>query len=295
MSRFESLPEPLVAAAARGELVLLVGSGMSRQADPTMPNWRQLLERLTDHAASTNRVSGEARAELLELISGQKYLAVAEELREVMPLDEFRAQLELEIEHYVRPSEAHKLLWELEPEIVLTTNYDRFLEHTFAAIRERSVRVLDYTQAPQLQRLLQSSSLSSEDPVVVHLHGSVADTEKVILSERDYRHLLYEQPGYRMVLSALFITRTVLMLGFSVDDRELLALLEMLRQSLKDGSSPDYALIPTSAGSVSAGRLRKDFGVDVIGYEPADDTHAEVIDFLTTLKSEADGLRATGP
>ena len=87
MSRFESLPEPLVAAAARGELVLLVGSGMSRQADPTMPNWRQLLERLTDHAASTNRVSGEARAELLELISGQKYLAVAEELREVKPLD----------------------------------------------------------------------------------------------------------------------------------------------------------------------------------------------------------------
>lgn len=288
------LPAPLVAAAARGDLVVLVGAGLSRQADSSMPSWSGLLERMVEAAASSGRVSGESRSELLALIGKGEYLSVAEELRAALPADLFRSQIEEQFDRSFRLVPAYELLWGISPPIVLTTNYDRFLEHAFAAIRSRSVRVLDYTQADRLQRLLQAGMLSGLDPVVVHLHGSVEDPDNVILSERDYRRLLYDEPGYRLVLSALFVTKTVLTLGFSVDDYELRSLLEMLRQSLKDGNAPDYALMPVDSTSVAARRLRDDFGVEVIGYEPADETHAELIDFLENLSSEAKALQSAG-
>ncbi|MCP4303732.1 MAG: SIR2 family protein [bacterium] len=288
------LPAPLVGAAARGELVLLIGAGFSRQADSSMPGWAALLERMVEAAGSSGRVTGANRSELLDLISKGEFLSVAEELRASLPADLFRAQIEEQFDRPFDLVDAYGLLWGLEAPIVLTTNYDRFLEHAYAAIRSRSVRVLDYTQADRLQRLLQGSTLSGLDPVVVHLHGSVDDPDDVILSERDYRRLLYDEPGYRLVLSALFVTRTVLMLGFSVDDYELRSLLEMLRQSLKDGNAPDYALMPADSSSVAARRLRDDFGVEIIGYEPADDSHAELIDFLEALSAESVALRAAG-
>ena len=293
MAEFD-LPAQLVASASRGDLVFLIGAGLSRQSDPEMPSWATLLERLVERAASSGRVTGEERAELLELVASGSYLSVAEQVRSALPSDTFRSEIESEFDRPFVMSEVYELLWALDPSIVLTTNYDRFLEHSFSALRGKAVRVIDYTQADRLQRLLQGNSLSGIDPAVVHLHGSVEDPESIILSEKDYRRLLYEEPGYRLVLSALFITKTVLMVGFSVDDYELRILLEMLRQSLKGGNAPDFALMAANSQSVQAKRLRDDFGVEVIGYEPVDDTHVEVVDFLRALSEAVVELRSAG-
>ena len=58
-------------------------------------------------------------------------------------------------------------------------------------------------------------------PEVVKLHGDITrdeDEQRIVLSRRDYRQRLYESPGYTTFLKSLFVTKTVLYLGFSFTD-----------------------------------------------------------------------------
>jgi len=125
--------------------------------------------------------------------------------------------------------------------------------------------------------------------VIFKLHGTIDQVDDIILSERDYRKLLYEQPGYRLVLSAIFLTHAVVFLGFSFGDPELRLLLERHRESLKHRSSPDYILLPSeSVTSVEKRRLREDFGLQVMTYE-ATQGHPEVHTFVSHLADVAEG------
>jgi hypothetical protein len=58
---------------------------------------------------------------------------------------------------------------------------------------------------------------------LVKLHGDLGRPEegKVVIARRDYRELVYENPGYTTFLRAVFSTRTVLYLGFSFNDEYL--------------------------------------------------------------------------
>jgi hypothetical protein len=117
------------------------------------------------------------------------------------------------------------------------------------------------------------------------LHGSAASPSEAILGEIDYRNLFYREPGYRAVLSAVFITKVVLMVGFSFADPELTVLTESIRDSLKYRTSPDYIVLPKGEkGSVEKKRLREDFGLQVIEYEPSPG-HPELQQLLNHLAS----------
>lgn len=164
----------------------------------------------------------------------------------------------------------------------MTTNYDTLLEDAYAMEYQQAATVYTYRDAPVIQRHLQMSR-NIHRPVIFKLHGSIDEPAEIILSERDYRKLLYQNPGYRSVLSAIFITHVVVTLGFSFKDRELVLLLESLRDSLKHRSSPDFVFMPSDqVGNVEAKRLREDFGIQVIKYEPGQG-HPELVEFITAL------------
>jgi hypothetical protein len=83
------------------------------------------------------------------------------------------------------------------------------------------------------------------------------------------------------------------MLGFSFSDKELMLLLETLRESVKHRANPDYILLPTkAAGQVEQFRLREDFGVQVISYEPSE-RHPEILEFVNYLISQMDPSEAS--
>jgi hypothetical protein len=77
------------------------------------------------------------------------------------------------------------------------------------------------------------------------------------------------------------------MVGFSLSDREIIYLLETIRESLKHPSDPDYIFLPNdSAGSLELRRWREDFGVQAICYE-ATPGHPEVLEFVKFLTEQA--------
>ncbi len=277
------IPPKLLEAAQTRRLIPFVGAGISAQSGVDYPNWRQLLERLREAALAQELISGEEDQEIQQLLDHRQFLMAAEELRFRLPIDEYESLLidQFDPDDAV-PAEVHRQMFRLNPPLILTTNYDRLLEDAFASRHERAATVYSYRAAVSVQRLLQSGNRSGR-PVIFKLHGTIDEVEGIILSERDYRQLLYENPGYRIVLSAIFLTHVVIFLGFSFGDPELRLLLEQHRESLKHRSYPDYILLAsTSATSIERRRLREDYGLQVITYE-ATEGHPEVHEFVSYL------------
>jgi hypothetical protein len=129
-------------------------------------------------------------------------------------------------------------------------------------------------------------------PIIFKIHGSIDEPGAMVFKEQDYRNLIYNSPGYRNVLSTIFISNVVLMLGFSASDREIMLLLESIRESLKRQTSPDYIFLSeNSAGKVQRRRLREDFGIEVIPYSASPDHRElkELVDYLSTFAPEKIG------
>lgn len=282
------VPKRVIEAARQRNLVPLVGAGISRQAGDAFPNWRQLLVFMKERALAGQYITKREAKEMNQLLDKGQFLMVAEALRTSLPIDEYETLLEEQFKpSWAQPAEIHKALFRLRPPLILTTNYDLLLEDAYAAVYGQAANVYTYRDAAVVQRSLQASRFSDR-PIIFKIHGSIDEPEEIVLSERDYRKLIYQQPGYRALLSALFITHVVIMIGFSFSDRELLLLFETIRESLKHRSHPDYILLPDrSAGQVEMFRLREDFGVQVISYTPSEG-HPEVLEFINYLVSQTE-------
>src|SRR4051812_15409091 len=129
----ENVPADLIAAVKRGDVVPLIGAGFSKQADGNIPNWTQLLQRLYEYAADQGHITAAQRTEISELVVAGRYLTAAQELRERIPASEFFSLMDESFGDVdVTPSQVHPLLWALQPALVMTTNYDRLIENSYA-------------------------------------------------------------------------------------------------------------------------------------------------------------------
>ena len=284
----KSIPDRLKDAAATGHLIPLIGAGISKHATTAdkkaFPCWRELLGELRRDAVKHGNITSDEGKQISELVKRGRYLMAAQALRDEMPADRLEQLLvDRFMPHDARPGDIHEWLFKLNSAMILTTNYDMLLEDAYAAHYSKAACAFTFRDAPQVQRALQSYKCGRDRPIIFKLHGCVGSVSDAILSEIDYRTLLYREPGYKLVLSAIFITNVVVMLGFSFSDPELVLLMETLRESLKYRSSPDYILTPVGEkNTVEKKRLREDFGLEVLEYKPSAN-HVEVLDFVKYL------------
>jgi hypothetical protein len=221
------------------------------------------------------------------LLDKGQYLMVAEQLRYNLPTDEYTSLLKEAFNPAgAEPTDIHKEIFRLNAPLILTTNYDLLIEDAYAKVYGKTANVYTYRGASEVQQSLQIRQLTDR-PIIFKLHGSIDEPSSIILTEQDYRKLIYQETGYRTVLSAVFVTHVVLMLGFSFSDRELTLMLETLRVALKSQSSPDYIFLPEdAAGEVESRRFREDFGVEVIPFKPTKG-YPEVLQLINFLISKA--------
>jgi hypothetical protein len=282
-----AVPDRLIEAAQHRNLVPLLGAGISRQAKKgAFPNWRELLEFLTTRALAKKYIKKPEGQEMNRLLDKGQYLMVAEQLRYNLPTDEYTSLLKEAFNPKgAEPTEIHKAIFRLNAPLILTTNYDLLIEDAYAKGYGKTANVYTYRGASEVQQSLQIRQLTDR-PIIFKLHGSIDEPSSIILTEQDYRKLIYQETGYRTVLSAVFVTHVVLMLGFSFSDRELTLMLETLRVALKSQSSPDYIFLPEDvAGEVESRRFREDFGVEVVSFKPTKG-YPEVLQLINFLISQ---------
>lgn len=168
---------------------------------------------------------------------------VAEFLRSVVPQGEFETYIRKRFDaSNVEVGAIHRALFKLGSTMIMTTNYDLLLEKAYAQRFAEPPQRFGLPYIDHLAHVLKFHTSEIEKPIVFHLHGSSDDPSNIVFTEMDYRRA-YRDPRYRLILTTTFLTKVVLILGFSFTDPDLTELIGSLRFLLR-GGSPDYPSSP---------------------------------------------------
>jgi len=257
-------------AIEKNSFGIYVGAGLSVGAG--LPSWKQFLDELIDildkKSIAPNRID-EMRA-LSNFPS--KYLMLAEEIRDIIPNDLEKLIRDRFEDKTKTPTESHNTLVKVKSKFLITTNYDTLIEKALVKnFANFFPTVYTYKDASSI-----NYSLWNNDHFVLKAHGDAKTPKEIILTERDYRKIIYNQMGYQSILHAIFSTNSILFVGVSLNDPELSLLLGYIHNIFHGGSPTHYALIANDAiTKTEIDRWRKDFNIEIIEYDPHDD-HIEI-------------------
>lgn len=210
--RGTQIPADLVRAGASGDLVVLVGSGVSKDV---LPDWTGLLETLTHLAVTT--LTAERAGEVAALGAakdGKEYLLWASMLAGILG----RPRLEEELVRLfgdpgLEPTPTHHALASVPGAIYLTTNYDRLLE-----------RALDDADRPYRVVLVhdRDALLTAGAGDVIKLHGDPGTPGSMVLTLDDYRSMDHGEKAWQERLKALLQGRhRILLVGYRYRDPDI--------------------------------------------------------------------------
>lgn len=258
---------------------LYIGAGLSQAVG--LPNWEGLL---SDLIALSEKVSYKPNREFIDNCKelskqSSKFLILAQELKDFLQ-DSFRKYI---IEKYSDncppPSSIHLKLISISYKFIITTNYDTLLENAYVQVNNKQAKVYTFKDSPDI-----AYDLWNGRPFILKAHGDANKTQQgIILTEKDYREILFQERGYQSILQSLFTTKTILFIGTSLVDPELKLLLSFIHSSFHGGGPTHYALISEKEmNTVEAESWRKNFNIQIIPYSPVNN-HEEVSHFIDTF------------
>jgi hypothetical protein len=273
------VPDELKDALSKDRCSIFIGAGLSVAAG--YPTWNDLLAILIKEAEKQTIIDKKKRRELESMAkTPNKWLMVAQELSDSFGQGPFHSEL-VKIFGSVtaKPTDAHKVITEIPFQFVVTTNYDQLIERAYFPKFDDIPKTFTHADASDF-----ADSLWKEEFFILKAHGSLQKSNSIILTEKDYRTVIYSRPAYRALLAAIFTTKTVFFVGASLSDPEIQLLLRSLHDSFQGSGVYHFALVPsTDFSDTEAGHWRKNYNVRCIVYEPSRG-HPEVVAFLESLK-----------
>jgi hypothetical protein len=259
-----ALPNGLIEAAKNGHLVPLVGAGVSLSVSGPggarlFPSWWGLLQGFVTEL----KAEGRNQAALVEAFLAQtpaNMMEAAKYARAGYGADWFRA-----LQRVFDPPEFDptslalpRAIWRLS-DLCITTNYDRVLQ--WASPKPHATRTVGIN-APQLAGFLRGV----DRPTVWHLHGHVDQPEEIILTPDGYATLYPDgavQAAHEaalLTLRAVLAARTLLFVGFSLEDDAFVKQLEWVRDTFQGAGGPHYVVVRAAEADAM---VRKLHGLDV--------------------------------
>ena len=271
----DQVPEKLLDRYSNRKCGFFVGAGLSQGAG--YPSWRELLEGLIDRGAEEYHLDSGMVGEWRSLVADpSKFLMLAETLKDTLGIG-FGTYLQETFKEDRPPSQSHRLLVSLtHNQFIVTTNYDLLIERSFAEQRKHQTAYKYYEASAILQALFR------RDFFLLKAHGD-ADTapERIVLTDKDYRRLLYKELGYQSVLQSIFTMYTVIFVGCSLQDPEIKLLLGYINTAFPDGGTEHFALLQESEISkTERKRWQQDYNVAVLPIADFEGVEA----FLRVLK-----------
>lgn len=275
----DRIPQTLIEAYKNRVCGVYVGAGASKPAG--LPMWSEMLDAMLARAIKEKLISDKEAAEYAVLIANpSKNLMVASALKEALGrhFDDFiRATF---VAPKPKPTKLHHELVKLSNlQFVITTNYDALVERAYQA-QDPDITVCTFQDVGATQ-----SALSKRDFFILKAHGDATKIGNgIVMTDADYRELLYRQRAYQAMLATMFTMYTMIFVGTSMADPELQLLLGYISDVFLPTSGPQhYALMAEEdMGEVERGRWRKDFNVNIIPVSK-DNDYAEVTEFMEAL------------
>jgi NAD-dependent SIR2 family protein deacetylase len=272
------IDEELIEYFKKGYCGIFVGAGLSQGAG--LPSWDKLLTELIDKVVETKTAPDSKIREFRKLIKQpSKYLMLAEELKETLP-SELPAYIKERFDDKsINPTDAHLNLVKLNYAFIITTNYDILIERAYTKVYNDFPTHLTYKDAAAI-----NYNLWNNEKFILKAHGDARSAPKeIILTEKDYRNILYKETGYQSVLQVMFSLYNIVFFGASLNDPEINLLLGFIHNIFHGGSPKHYALMnKKELTNTEADRWRKDFNINIIPYDPHNN-HIEVTNFIKGL------------
>ena len=262
-------PDDLIQIAANKSLVLFVGSGVSasckNRLNESPPTWNILLERLAQ-AINLDSTDKKKFTMFKELLNSHRLLDAAELLkysanekgRTSDLTTALRSAVQGPREHPFLPSDWHSSIGEIDPSVIITTNYDKILE---------SASGFAYATLPYTSEEI-DSNIRKNEPTIIKLHGSLDESAKIILTRSDYARLHRYGSIALDIVRALMWTRTFLFIGYSLSDPDLQALLQdVFAARWSENVSPHYILTSDAISDHDKEMFRYCYGINALTYD----------------------------
>jgi hypothetical protein len=273
------IPKSMVEAYHDGRCAILVGAGASKGAG--LPLWAEFLGQLVSRAEGEALID-KSRADMYRTLLGkpEKFLTVAAAIK-----SQLGPMFDDSVERIFRrsgakPTDLHAALASLDKlPFLVTTNYDTLIEDAFQEAG-KPIEVSSFVDAGDVHR-----RLLRREFFLLKAHGDARRIGNgIVLTEQDYRELLYRNPGYRSVLGIMFQMFSIVFVGASMADPEITLLLGYIADSFSSGSGPiHYALLAEEdISDAERERWYADFKVQVVKVSKADN-YREVTELLQAL------------
>jgi hypothetical protein len=270
MSNHETV-EALRELRGNRRLIPFIGAGLSIPL--RLPSWSRLIDTVAKQLGYDPEVY---KLNGTKLQLAEYYVAVK---GSIGPLRSEMDRLFNPLDDDIKGSRAHALLVDMKLPVIYTTNYDRIIERAFElkGVGCHTVANIDDVAAAPPE---------TEATHVVKFHGTFSDDASLVLTESSYFDRLEFESALDIKLRADTLGRSLLFLGYSLDDiniRLLLYRLHKLRDAAKRNTqrTPSAYLTAFGAGEVQR-TLLSQWDVEVIELDPVDKTRS-MAEFLESL------------
>jgi hypothetical protein len=230
-------------AIKQNKLVVFVGAGIS--IDSGVPSWADLIH--------------EFRKEIEIPASETDYLRIAQmyynERGPKELTDKVRDALKYKKLHY---NLLHESIFQLNPEHIITTNFDDLLEQVIKAKAHPFSVIKKDEQFPYAQNTR----------LLVKIHGDLEEGN-VVIKEEDYLEYPKNHPLFESFIKGVFANKVVLFIGYSFSDINLKIILSTVRNILGKDFQNAYMLSVENAHH-SKREYLKEKGIILINYSDAE-------------------------
>lgn len=277
-------PDTLAQEILKERCILFLGAGVSASAADDRgdhpPEWAEFLR-----DASALVKDGGRREAVDRLINENRLLVALQAIKDLSDPAEYNQLLDRNFNNrQYKPSELHKLINELDCRIVITTNFDKIYETYCLSFpgSGHAFKVINY-MTPGL-----ADELRSDTRLIIKAHGTIDSIPEMIFTRAQYHKAKQDHSNFYDILKALFLTNTILFIGCSLDDPDILLILEDVR-IMGNPTKPHYAIIKKGKSEFLIRDWRATHNIHVLEYEP---DHAAVVPALNELVQRVNEKRA---
>lgn len=275
-------PKSLICDIARRRCVIVVGSGVSRQArginGEIPPTWESFLA-----DCNTSAPHG-PKEHISKAIQEGDLLHACEWLQRIYD-HEWTGKLRAAFSapRYA-PSDVHKVTCRLDTRVLFSLNFDDIIDRATQEIYAGTcVKKTYYDQDV-------SEFLRGTERYLIKIHGSLDNPSKLIFTQRQYASARISAAPFYNAFDSALMTHTFLFLGAGVRDPDINLILEN-QNFVYNESYPHYFLTASGMHPDLKSSLRSNRNLHVLEYDKIDEEHSGFPNIINELLAGVEEYR----
>ncbi|MFI0429211.1 SIR2 family protein [Mariniflexile sp. HMF6888] len=237
-NRYNNNAASIKEAIINDRLVIFAGAGVSK--DSGIPLWHELEKgiknRLNEYTSETDALK---IAQMLYNEKGEK------EYNDILK--------ELLFKNTTRHNLLHEILLDINPQHIITTNYDHYFENV---IKDEGLPFSIVSKDEDLP-------YAKHKKLLIKYHGDF-ENHNIVLKENDYLEFSQNNTLKEVFVKSLFSNKTILFVGYSVSDPNLKLLIRDIQHILKKHYQRAYLITAKNEVSDSEVKYFENLGINIV-------------------------------